>query len=367
MASPSWFRLLWSDFVFASGKAGYRKPRHRTGRALLSVERLEDRMAPAVAAANVAGGLNNPTVNPAPQSIGVVLPTTAVNTLQNNNSGLAAGTFPSATDQTVLGVLAATQTQGQLYGQFKAVSVNSQGQADPFLLAPYAATAYGFGSGTQPGQPWQGAAYNVGLANRQFSFSSNSDSGIQAMPPWTRNIEYDQNTDPDTGEDGEAVQLLESAKANLSSDDNGQNEVGDDEGAEEVSADGLMIRTLPPADSAVHDRNRARAAIAESSLPDDEIAREARMWEDSFSYSAASVPDNHRLSVNDEWTEDAAVNTEVHFSDLPTLSRSLGLFSLTPMQFSALLTGLAVSALQMKSADERPENVPDEIEEEPRT
>jgi len=342
MTSPSWFRFLRFDSLLASSRGG-RKPRHRIARRLLSLERLEDRMVPSTASSNVAGGLNNATINPAPASIGLVLPTPS-----QQNSGVAVGAFPVAVPTTLLSILATTQNLGQLSSQLQGLSVNSLGQTNSFLLASYTTGAFGFGSGTQPGQPWVGAAYNVGLANHQFSFSSNSDQGFQVPPPWSRSINYNQENDGEIDQDS-ATQLIDPAQASVPDEDNQETDEGFDASAEDISADGAITRTQPRMEHAT----------------DEEIAHEVLAWEDGFSYEDTSLPGNLPTTINRDGASDESEPEAIRFSDLPTFSRTFGLSSLTPIQFSALLTGLAMSALQVKSTDEQPAVVSDELEEQP--
>jgi len=326
----------------------------------MTLEQLEDRMVPSAASSNMVAGVNNATVNPAPQSIGVVVPATT--NAQQNNSGLAAATFPATSNTTVLGVLAATQTQGQLYGQFRAVSVNSQGQIDQFNQMPWNNGAFGFGSGTQPGQPWAPAAYNVGLANHQFAFSSSSDQGLQAPPPWTRPIDYNQEIDAESDQDSQAIHPLGAAEAPVADEDKGQ---ADEEGTESNTDD--LTTWLPSAkEHAVPTRNSERTADEESLSADARLAQEALLWKEGFSYAVGSLPDDHRAAMlmgDDRTTE--SEQAEVHLSDLPTLSSSLSLSGLTPLQFSALVTGLALSTLQIKGIDEDTKEVSEEWEEVP--
>jgi hypothetical protein len=73
------------------------------------------------------------------------------------------------------GALAASSAflaQGQPNAQFRLFAVNSQGtdiQLFQQSQLNFLVQSYGFGSGTQPNAPWAPAAYNLGLANRQFN------------------------------------------------------------------------------------------------------------------------------------------------------------------------------------------------------
>jgi hypothetical protein len=46
--------------------------------------------------------------------------------------------------------------------------------------------AYGFGSGSQPNAPWKPNAYNLGLANRQPDYATQTDNGLGSASPWSR-------------------------------------------------------------------------------------------------------------------------------------------------------------------------------------
>lgn len=78
--------------------------------------------------------------------------------------------------------------QDQLYSQFRLFAVNSQGpdfQREQQQLMNFLVPSFGFGSGTWPNRPWMPAAYNVGLANHQFGYPSQSDNGFRSAPQWS--------------------------------------------------------------------------------------------------------------------------------------------------------------------------------------
>lgn len=126
----------------------YRQPIHSRP----CLEHLEERTL-LDASSGLIGG-NNLAFNGAPASSGIILP-------MQNVSGVTALGFPIA------GVAAALPATAS----FAAQSI---------------AGTLGFGSGTDPNAPWQPNAYNVGLANHQYSYPSQTDVGFTAVPPWHR-------------------------------------------------------------------------------------------------------------------------------------------------------------------------------------
>jgi len=76
----------------------------------------------------------------------------------------------------------------ELYELFGLNAVNSSGQANPLASRSWVPDAFGFGSGTQPGEPWAPAYMNVGLANQQG----------QQTALWGRTITYGQGNGANT-------------------------------------------------------------------------------------------------------------------------------------------------------------------------
>jgi hypothetical protein len=151
-----------SHRVFTSPRASWRQRRRQPSRLHLFLERLEDRVVPDVSG-NVLGGVDNPTVNPALASAGIVLPQFP-NGPQN---GLIVQPFFTAAPQ---GFGAGDQfdfsAQDQRVAQFRALGVNTQGQGNGFGQQLWISFALGFGSGTQPGEPWAPEYLSVNLTNR---------------------------------------------------------------------------------------------------------------------------------------------------------------------------------------------------------
>ncbi len=119
-------------------------------------------------------------------SNGVILPT-AHNT--PNTTAVTTNVFPTASAGTALAVSSSFLSQGQLSSQFRDFAINSQGAGFRFDLNSQVGMltgASGFGSGTQPNAPWKPNAYNLGLANRQPDFSTQTDNGFAPAQPWSR-------------------------------------------------------------------------------------------------------------------------------------------------------------------------------------
>ncbi len=84
----------------------------------------------------------------------------------------------------------------ELFELFGLNAVNSSGQANPLARRSWQNDAFGFGSGTQPGEPWAPAYMNVGLANRQ---------GQAQNLPWGQTITYGQGMGTRTDGGNQAV------------------------------------------------------------------------------------------------------------------------------------------------------------------
>lgn len=195
MAFASWFRVSNNPFASVlNAVLRRRSPRPQPLRSRLQLEYLEDRMLLSTAGANQFGGLNNPTTNFNTQAVGNVLPQQGI---LNNALGITqlANSLPLST----LGAQADLMAQGHLNDQFRAFSVNSEGQGNQaqFQQQQLSFDAFGFGSGVQPNAPWKPAAYNLGLANHQYGYATQSDNGFQQVPPWYHSsMQPTQHTQP---------------------------------------------------------------------------------------------------------------------------------------------------------------------------
>jgi hypothetical protein len=185
MALASWFRLPKYPFASPLISSSRRSVRRQPLRSRLCLEMLEDRMLLSAASSNQFGGLNNPSVNFNTQSVGIVLPQQGTGASLNN--GLAITQIANSLPLIPLGSQADPLAQSHLNDQFRAFAVNSQGQGNQAQWMQqqfFSFDAYGFGSGVQPNAPWKPATYNVGLANHQYDYASQSDNGFQSVPPW---------------------------------------------------------------------------------------------------------------------------------------------------------------------------------------
>lgn len=189
MSFPFWTRLLKLGLGVSVAKSA-RHATPRPARAPFSIERLEDRTVPS-AGFNSLGATNNPTVNAAPASTGLVVVGSPGQTI-GNNPFPSVGGAPGGQNG-ALGLLVGAAAVNSLglddasVGLFASSAVNSHGIFNQ-LVATFVPNVYGFGSGTQPGQPWVPNAYNLGLANHQSSFPSMSDLGFQPTAAWPRNL-----------------------------------------------------------------------------------------------------------------------------------------------------------------------------------
>lgn len=176
MSVASWFRIPKLHFASPLTKSSRRATPIRP-----MLETLEERAVPATTTNGLLGGVNNANNFNAfnTQQSGLNL---ATNPAQLN--GLAVGFFPNEGTPNALGPaiggMSSFLAQDQLGEQFRALGVNSTGQQgtlNQFTPNSIFFNAYGFGSGTQPNQPWVPNAYNLGLANGQMAFPTMADFG----------------------------------------------------------------------------------------------------------------------------------------------------------------------------------------------
>lgn len=200
-----------------------------------TLEHLEERALLDASSGLIGGATNNLALNNNfnLSSNGVILPTLGLSTGSAsangadashsfNFSGLASsGTGAQAASSAFL-------AQSQPNAQFRLFAVNSQGQNYQLFQQTqlnFLANVYGFGSGTWPNRPWEPAAYNVGLANRQFNYPSQADNGFQSAPTWsypmprTVPIAQAQHKQLLDEENGETVEKPEQAPAQKSMDE----------------------------------------------------------------------------------------------------------------------------------------------------
>ncbi len=219
MALASWLRLPKFSFASAPKALIPRQPL----RSRPSLEYLEDRMLLSAAGSNnQLGVVNNPTVfNFNATTAGLTLPNVnQVGNPQGNSQSQLVNGFQASP----LGAQADLLAQSQLYGQFRAFGVNSQGEGNLRQISDQQIVmdAFGFGSGTWPNRPWVPAAYNLGLANHQYGFPSQADMGFMSAPPWTHQY-GGQHTQSDRLAD-EATWMPEHQLINQSTDDREQDQ-----------------------------------------------------------------------------------------------------------------------------------------------
>ncbi len=196
MSLASWFRVPQLHRIFVLIKTGgwdrrracRRQPCRRPARSRPFMEVLEDRTL-LDGSSGLLGGANNLALNGAAASSGNVLPVVTSGEHAVSVSGLDAS---GRSAETVSDALLA---QDQPNSQFRLFGVNSQGESTRLIqqtTANILRDAFGFGSGTQPNAPWAPAAYNLGLANHQYSYPSQTDNGFFSAPPWYHHIAYVQ-------------------------------------------------------------------------------------------------------------------------------------------------------------------------------
>jgi len=333
MSLASWFRLPKFRFASALRPLTQRRP----FRSRLRVEQLENRMLLAASVNNVPT-LDNSAATFNTQQIGLTPP--QVNQLQN----------PIAVTQTVngaqfpilngvaIGAQANLLAQSQLYDQFRAFGVNSQGQGNEFPTMQwlYAQTAMGFGSGTQPNAPWMPAAYNLGLANRQFNYSSQSDLGFSATPPWFRptaqSLPQEQPLDAD--------QMTESLLLHLPKDDRVQDEPrwsdekALDNSEKEIAPTEQPVEEQTEPDEAAPPATRGDPATEEALFTDPLHTLTAAVLANQQDHAAPRFPNAKHILVEEAKSADGRDAEE---SAIPS---SLWISALAPAQMAALVAGL---------------------------
>lgn len=193
MSLMSWLHVPQHHRAPALNKPSGRQSSRRPIHSRLFLEPLEQRML-LNGSNGLFGGDNNLTVNGGMGATGVILPvpTSGYNVVASSASSSQAAT-------------ADFLAQDQPYAQFRLFGVNSQG--DDARLGPNTVNilrnAYGFGSGTAPNAPWMPNAYNLGLANHQVGYPSQTDMGFSSVPPWSRSVAQagPKDKDPTLGPD----------------------------------------------------------------------------------------------------------------------------------------------------------------------
>jgi hypothetical protein len=222
-----------------------RQPRRQPTYARLSLEYLEERTLLDASSGLIGGATNNLSLNSnfnlGSNSIIAPIPTVSTGPATANGADAShsfnfSGLVPSGSN--ALAASSAFLAQSQPNSQFRLFAANSQG-ADYSLSQQTSANILfgvnGFGSGTQPNAPWRPNAYNLGLANRQFNYSSQADFGFQPVAPWTVPVAQahpkeqlpDQNEEADRTPEQALVQKSvheqEQTQKNWMDDDGGDN------------------------------------------------------------------------------------------------------------------------------------------------
>jgi hypothetical protein len=193
MSLSFWLSGPQFHFAPALNKPGRRQSCRQPTRSRPILEHLEERTL-LDASSGLIGGVNNLTFNGAPASSGNVLPVPTSGEHAASISGIdASGRGSQASSDALL-------AQDQPNAQFRLFGVNSQGEGSRYIqqtTANILRDAYGFGSGTQPNAPWMPNAYNLGLANHQFGYSSQADMGYSSVPPWSSPVAQSLPKDQD--------------------------------------------------------------------------------------------------------------------------------------------------------------------------
>jgi hypothetical protein len=194
MSFISWFTE--PELISDSARTEHR-PRREPMHSRPSLENLEERTLLDASTGLVEGSFHNLNLNNNFNfgSNGIVLP------MQNLSGPTTNGAMGSNGDHAVdpsgrvsSGTLAQASSaaqfaQNQPDAQFRIFGINSQGnnpQLSQSTTAFILRDAFGFGSGTQPDAPWKPNAYNLGLANRQPDYSTQTANGFPSAAPWAR-------------------------------------------------------------------------------------------------------------------------------------------------------------------------------------
>lgn len=339
MSFASWLRLPNSVSASAVKRSTERQPLRTRPR----LEQLEDRMLLNGASNNFTPNLNNPSATFNTQQIGLTLP----NNFQRENplaaTQIVNGMQSPLLNGVAIGAQANLLTQGQVYDQFRAFGVNSQGQAglgnangNEGLQLQYLLTAMGFGSGVMPNAPWMPAAYNLGLANHQFNYSAQSDMGFQSAPPWTHRF-------TPTAQDGqqldqeEGTHFLELQLKHQSSQDHDQQGW---EGKDENQDDQNRANPAPAQKQFVTDEAEAELGrgdpVIENALFTEPVqALSATRMVDRLAQTKVSPLSRarHSLSGNEDSVNGPA-------SEDRALLSPLVISAVAPAQIAALVAGL---------------------------
>jgi hypothetical protein len=257
-------------------------------------------------------------------------------------SGIAVGTFASP------------------FNASGALNLAQQGLSLPSNVANFTQTAFGFGSGAQPNQPWVPNAYNLGLANQQSAYPSLSDHGFQVTPPWIRRVAHFQEKNAEDAPDEQFAPprtFLAVHPRAETGDPIDQIPADDETGAaseEENNLDsGLDTRPIPlvPHTATITEdgdlaAGRAALSLREANAPEEKMAsvhfsenKDARTLFFGEDQTKPAISRADDLFAMDDGEEVAPVLQRID------LSSTLVLSVLTPAQFMALLTEFPAPAV----------------------
>jgi hypothetical protein len=252
MFAASWFHWSKGALTTVVSKSIRRNPFRRPTHSPPSLEWLEERVVPDAASNNMPGVINNTstvTASSTQQNSFVLAPT--LTTAQLN--GFAVGAFPTAGSLTMVslsvGVFAAFPVTNQFYAQLNGLGINTLGQQGLGFsnsLPNFFQTVYGFGSGTQPAQPWVPNAYNLGLANQQAAYPTMADQGFQAPGSWRiRPIAHlqEENVDANPLDKQPVPPRIFVAAKESAEDDNPADKISADEDADAIFEEPLESDT----------------------------------------------------------------------------------------------------------------------------
>jgi hypothetical protein len=180
MTSVLFLELL--RFDSDSDSVAFSKRRRHRVPVPLSVERLEDRTVPDATTNFVAA----PTLIPVANAFSPFLTNTPVLVAGANYNAVSNQSLPLLT----ISAVNSLGQENQLDFLFGPNAVNSSGRGNPRARS-WNPSAFGYGSGTKPGEPWAPAYMTLGLAN-------------PSAMPWGRTVGYGHGSGASSAEGGQA-------------------------------------------------------------------------------------------------------------------------------------------------------------------
>lgn len=333
MSFASWLSAPLLHFAPRLNKESGRQPSRWPTRSRPSLEHLEERRLLDASSGTIAGA---PILasNFAPIAIGLALPT---GSNVPSTTGVTTQTFPTAGSEAALAASSSFAAQDQLSSQFHDFAVNSQGDNYllPQLTSDILLIAYGFGSGTQPNAPWMPAAYNVGLGNHQFNYSSQSDFGFSPTPPWFHPTAQSLSDEQTVIAEVDSADLSESPPVPQSLKDRGQDEsqwLAED--AHEQNTEQLAPKEQSDHEEAVPDAVRGDPALDDPLFtePVHTLAAAARADQRDHAAFRLSNTKHSLADTENKGGEPASQEQSIH--------APLWLSALAPAQMAALVASL---------------------------